>query len=214
MAEIPDRLGIEATILSKLEVDARGVRGALRDGRSVDWGSVQPRMTATLRDEIAAVYIIMFLLFFDDDSIRARLTNAQFPTQDDVAVRAIQFAQRRAEQVMGGVINDAQRRQVEFGGTIPKSQNTGLERSRLEGVVITETTRAGSEGEDAGRVEAQRRTGLAWDLIWYTQLDDRVCPICAPLHKTPMRVWLPIVGVNGPAHPRCRCSRVKELING
>lgn len=84
--------------------------------------------------------------------------------------------------------------------------------SRADGISITEITAAISMGlillnglyRAAHQVEADER--------WFTQLDERVCPICGPLHGTTRETWgtqFP----NGPqAHPRCRCYlRVVKL---
>lgn len=50
--------------------------------------------------------------------------------------------------------------------------------------------------------------------VWYTQLDERVCPFCGPLHGKviEMQQTFPANGVNQasglapPGHPRCRCT--------
>lgn len=75
-------------------------------------------------------------------------------------------------------------------------------RDRAEMVAATEVTRAYAEGNRA----AWREAGIIESMEWRTAVDERVCPICGPLHgKT--------VSVDGdfeddqfpPAHPRCRC---------
>jgi len=60
---------------------------------------------------------------------------------------------------------------------------------------------------DAGGFES------APEKVWRTQKDERVCPICGPLHE--QRTWLDGAFENGstlpPAHPRCRCVVLYEM---
>lgn len=68
-------------------------------------------------------------------------------------------------------------------------------------IAVTETTRAASAAE-AAYADLLRQDGLALQLRWQTNNDDRVCPICGPRHDT--------VQGDGwtdppPAHKRCRC---------
>lgn len=79
---------------------------------------------------------------------------------------------------------------------------------RAERVAVTEVTRIYAEGNQL----AWRATGLVSHNRWNTARDERVCPICAPLHGMVVEL-----GANGfttqggigitapPAHPRCRC---------
>jgi len=43
-------------------------------------------------------------------------------------------------------------------------------------------------------------------MIWYTQADERVCPVCAPLHGKKQDVWEQQFPSGPPAHVRCRCG--------
>jgi hypothetical protein len=40
-------------------------------------------------------------------------------------------------------------------------------------------------------------------LVWVTEDDELVCPICGPLHLKPKSQWR---GKHMPAHPGCRCT--------
>ena len=88
--------------------------------------------------------------------------------------------------------------------------------ARAEVIAATEVTRAFAEGTHRCYIQAGVRA-----MRWYTAQDERVCPICGPLHGT-------IVGINDmfsnalpasqqiaradlsfarpPAHSRCRCG--------
>jgi len=72
---------------------------------------------------------------------------------------------------------------------------------RAEMIAITETTRAGVEGERelVRQIEAANQN-IKMMPIWQTANDDRVCPICGPRHGKPIDD-----GYYPPAHPRCRC---------
>lgn len=85
--------------------------------------------------------------------------------------------------------------------------------SRALQVAVTEITRAYAEGEmQAGRALAEEFPGLKVVKIWYTNNDDRVCPICGPLDGKQVELMEGFgVGegeeglMNPPAHPNCRC---------
>jgi SPP1 gp7 family putative phage head morphogenesis protein len=84
-----------------------------------------------------------------------------------------------------------------------------------EQVAVTEITRAEGYFSEAlsQRLEEQ---GVSTTIRWITQVDEKVCPICGPLHNK----IKPEGGWNGgkfgtiqnpPAHPNCRCQTVVEL---
>lgn len=80
-----------------------------------------------------------------------------------------------------------------------------LERSQR--IATTETTRLVNRGRliawDLGLVVERKR--------WYTQLDERVCSICGPMHGVTISIKNQFLLINGqqmgapPAHPDCRC---------
>ena len=82
-------------------------------------------------------------------------------------------------------------------------------KERAGRIATTEVTRAYAEGN----VKAWRATGYIGMKRWMTAVDERVCPICAPLHG--MAVGLDENGFTTesfgmglyapPAHPGCRC---------
>lgn len=84
-----------------------------------------------------------------------------------------------------------------------KRLETTFGRQRAELIASTETTRAYAEGNTL----AYRESGVVDDREWRTAADERVCPICGPLHKKRATLGSPFEGRhdNPPAHPRCRC---------
>lgn len=90
---------------------------------------------------------------------------------------------------------------------------------RSEMIAVTETTRAYYEG-GAAAIDEIRRGGIKMVGIWETANDDRVCPICGPLHgvfetQPGSKQWEhPERGIMGgpPAHVRCRCDIRYEVV--
>ena len=70
---------------------------------------------------------------------------------------------------------------------------------RAEVIAITELTRAASQASVFYQ-EYLSEQGIAMEGVWQTTANERVCPICGPLHGQ-VTDRLP------PAHPRCRCGR-------
>lgn len=80
--------------------------------------------------------------------------------------------------------------------------DTWLGASRAEGIAITETTNAISQGEiaAAGLALVGNVTLVAY---WVTEKDGKVCEVCQPLDETPEVHWRHLGPP--PIHPRCRC---------
>lgn len=76
-------------------------------------------------------------------------------------------------------------------------------RSRADLIASTEVTRAYAR---ANR-EAYRAAGVVGKMRWNTANDERVCPVCGPLHGTEVDLDAGFSFPDGvpPAHPRCRC---------
>ena len=84
-------------------------------------------------------------------------------------------------------------------------------RARARLIAITETTAAYSRGEIVAAQQLEKEGYFEYEKVWQTANDDRVCPICEPLHN------MVVVGTRGkfdsvagtltspPAHPGCRC---------
>jgi hypothetical protein len=84
--------------------------------------------------------------------------------------------------------------------------------ARAVQIATTEITRAyASAAQEAGEMLAEDFPGVDVVTTWWTNVDDRVCPICAPLDGAETPIDEPFVGGDGesypfpPAHPGCRC---------
>lgn len=74
-------------------------------------------------------------------------------------------------------------------------------------VAQTETTVAQSAGGEAG---IDLAGGKSLEDLWITEADNRVCPVCSPLHRTKRATWKDTRPDGPPAHPRCRCFILYE----
>lgn len=88
---------------------------------------------------------------------------------------------------------------------------------RARRIAVTEVTRTYA----AGNLAAWKSTGLVTAKVWQTAVDERVCPICGPLHGQVVEIEanfsladaaLPpgfrpeeMIYMMPPAHPNCRC---------
>jgi SPP1 gp7 family putative phage head morphogenesis protein len=125
---------------------------------------------------------------------------------------AREWARRYTDEVMeqlnvtnDRIVGEAVARWVENGEPLQALEDDlarHFNRQRARRIAATETTRAYAEGNRA----AFQESGVVDEVQWRTANDERVCPICGPLHDQ----RAPVNGAfdNGlfpPAHPNCRC---------
>lgn len=83
--------------------------------------------------------------------------------------------------------------------------------ARAEKISVTELTAAFAFGTLlARRFLEERRVEVR--VIWYTAADERVCPLCAPLHGVTEDVWGAEYPDGPPVHGNCRCGLVIEPV--
>ena len=75
---------------------------------------------------------------------------------------------------------------------------------RAQTIATTEITRAYGQAATITQREMQSQ-GLLTLRQWVTYRDDRVCPICGPLHNTYEDAWQLEFPDGPPAHVNCRC---------
>jgi len=87
---------------------------------------------------------------------------------------------------------------------VSKLLETTFGRERANRIAVTEITRANTQ---AVNIAAQQMAGagITTSRQWITWRDDRVCPLCAPLHNTYEDVWTIEQPAGPPAHVTCRC---------
>ena len=76
--------------------------------------------------------------------------------------------------------------------------------SRANMIATTEITRANTQAVNIAMQELAA-DGITATRQWVTWRDDRVCPICGPLHNTFEDVWQIEQPAGPPAHVNCRC---------
>lgn len=191
------------------------LRVKMERGEPIDWPKWEERAKKELEDELAAVFILIFLMMREDQTRASQLASA--------------FVSRR----VGSLI-------TRMRGNFRNEINSGVpvqdvfSPSRAETIAITEVTTAISAAENAARQEsaaddpAERARGdfetpgtpvqppvIVNDgtiAIWQTQEDERVCPVCGPLHDRRADSWASQFPEGPPAHPRCRCFLIYKAL--
>lgn len=214
-----DRSAPEAAVQTKLMRRFAELRSKVEAGEPVDWPAWEERLRKELEDELAAVFLLIFMVMRDDQSRATQL--------------ASRFASSRA-----GTLLDRMRRNFrnEVNSGVPARDV--FSPTRAETIAITEITTAISAAENAARQDRamddpERRAkeqpdGTPADrpgvgpgdgrlkpppvivsdgtvAIWQTAEDERVCPVCGPLHDARATRWATQFPNGPPAHPRCRC---------
>jgi hypothetical protein len=95
-----------------------------------------------------------------------------------------------------------------------------------ESTVVTNTTRGVTVAQGAAGDDIGRAANVTMTLVWKTERDAKVCPICRPLDGKTIDRWDAVMDANTvsadvrasivnfqgpPAHPRCRC-RVEHVV--
>ena len=156
------------------------------------------------------VIIILLILFGDDDRTSSVLGDkpGEGPVAEDLTKKAANRAKKQTDD-LGDQMADTNRSwSQDWNPEDQTFQDWARDRlfdpSRGETVAITETTTAISLGE-RDVVDRMEELGVEIDALWITKRDERVCPVCGPLHNQPISQWEDDFPVGPPAHPRCRC---------
>lgn len=125
------------------------------------------------------------------------MINSVDDTTKDKIVRLIQ--QAREEQLTNHQLKE-----------LIQSKFSEMTPARAEAIARTELAEAFNRVE----FEAYKRNGVQ-RIRWVTVQDERVCPICAPLHNTEVPIGQEFPGAGGhpPAHVNCRCF-IEEVMAG
>jgi len=83
--------------------------------------------------------------------------------------------------------------------------------NRASMIAVTEVTRASSAATRHYQQQVAE-AGITMQRYWYTLRDERVCPICGPLHGKPETEWADKFPEGPPAHVNCRCSTTLRLV--
>lgn len=90
-------------------------------------------------------------------------------------------------------------------------EGKGISKLRAERIVLTETAQAMKTVE----LITAKKNGIVYT-IWRTSRDERVCPICAPLHGVKAKIGKLFDGEHDgpPAHVSCRCYLEEVIPDG
>lgn len=209
--ELENRDAVEASFRRRLErLNARHRRElATLLGDPPDIRNVPESFWQGIEEEMKAELVIVLLLIFMGIAVQNGATGARAEASRWSASRASRVAQsyvantREALQRAGRDWASTQAK----GETVSRTQRDRdlqviLGPERADRTAATETTAAQSAGGEAARNE----TGTLSDQdTWFTRKDDRVCPVCEPLHRAKRSEWSAKFPEGPPAHPRCRC---------
>jgi hypothetical protein len=239
MAELPDRMTRETDLQRKLSRLSASHRRELRElmGDPPDINRVPFEFWEKVRKERESALLLMLLLTTTDSQklhVEQLLPDAFHDDVEDGMSRvARDWSSGRASFVAKSNVDTMRQRLTtradywrKFPGGAPQEQIdsdlAGVIGPRIDSVTAaTETTLAQTAGVN-GAIGAAGAFGIPVRTRWYTAADDRVCPICAPLHRKIVDLWETVlrnvvapggsraiqeIAANGgpPAHVNCRC---------
>ena len=152
--------------------------------------AIRNALAPTLIEQYKAAALVLLRQFIEDDSI----------DMDEVDELADKSMSEHAAAIAEGVADTT----VKW---VEDDENPGraFDRDRAELISITEITRARTMGEMAAAALLED-VDIQLVARWWTADDERVCPVCGPLHKTLEKYWSEFFPRGTPAHPRCRCG--------
>lgn len=167
-------------------------------------------------DMDAAILILLLLSLMGSAAANAMQRGAALGVElsvDAINRRAAQWAQSYTYDMVRG-INETTRQAIsravqQYANTpgmsvddVAKMLEPTFGPARARMIAATETTRAYSQSAQITGDEL-RQQGVVTAQQWVTWRDDRVCPICAPLHNR--FDWQAEFPYGPPAHVSCRC---------
>jgi SPP1 gp7 family putative phage head morphogenesis protein len=162
-----------------------------------------------LWEQIATVMLSIYLQGVDGGVEALPAPVRVLANWDGINVSALEFAKTYRYQWIKG-ITDTTRQQTQkaitdwiASGAPLDSLELALEKTfgvvRAKMIAQTESTRVFALGNQ----QAWESTELVEQVVWQTVVDDRVCPICGPLHGT--HIGIGDTDAYPPQHIGCRC---------
>lgn len=213
MADLQDRRDIEASFAAKLSRLSSRHRRELVDllGDPPDLANVPRDFWDRVQKETEEELAAMMLLIFASSAIQHGLDRERATEQ------AERFASSRSSDVAGQYVQNRQeeiaratidwRERVNKGEAILKREvedrtSRSFGPRKAAQIAVNETTNAAVDGGEAG---VRETVGFDEDDTWFTVNDQRVCPICEPLHRSKRSNWTSKFPTGPPAHVGCRC---------
>lgn len=116
---------------------------------------------------------------------------------DTITLALMQTSERQIRAQIGEWVRNG----LPLEHLVNQLEATVFGRDRAIRIATTETTRAYAEGNRA----AWRESKVVRRMRWQTNVDERVCPLCAPLADRVAGVAGDFGGFMPPRHPGCRC---------
>lgn len=173
----------------------------------------QPPQTKEQEDKLL-ILLVLALLGASAASVVQRAAALGVPVGIEAINRAAsQWAQSYSFELVRGInettrraIGDAVSAYARMPGMTEQDVARMLEpvfgQARARSIAATEITRAYSHAAQVTQTELERQ-GIQTAQQWVTWRDDRVCPLCAPMHNT--FDWRATYPYGPPAHVSCRC---------
>lgn len=247
MAELADRMDIEADFARKMARASSQHRKELWSLLSLINPQIVPedfwqKVEAEKKKQMNAALLLIFMASADQHANTLIPGDLRAAAQDSITTTGAAWASTRASDLARQYVEtsreklnaaydkwygpDFQVRRV-FGDMKPAVSHQealddlvdifGPERDAR--IAATETTGAATAGAHGARGAAEE-LGIKTEVIWRTEADGKVCPVCAPLDGLHMGDWegalasadvdpwaFDAINENGgpPIHPSCRC---------
>ena len=225
MPDLTDRLTHEGELARSIRTAfGKQRRRVAAAGAGADWSEFETELSASLNTHLGATFSIasenMVKTQVDDEEAATALLLLLLGGRGITGLlpRASSDWSQGVSGLLAGQISANSRDTISRSqdDTIPPETRPSLKDAsdkafstdRAEGIAATETTRAVSQGEAFARQRIEQEMQKAFTAIWVTEADDRVCPICRPLHRKPELEWPAAQATGPPAHPVCRCFLV------
>ncbi len=219
----PDRIASEAEIQAALKQLNNDQRKRLKQhlGTPPKFENVPNSFWQQVEAEQAAVLLLLIASISNRSArhVRSRFQETGLNVSDSLIERKVsEYAVDRSAQVAHGVTETVKNRLKKYFEREQADQISDddlseiLGNDQVETVAQTETTAANTQGEKIIRDDAKKQD-MVVEVIWRTEDDSRVCPICRPLDDKPEHVWSRLIPLGPPAHPRCRCD-LEIIIDG
>lgn len=186
----------------------RHAEQAGRVGLAYDWQAMHADVRQALIDPLSTVFL--------EAAMALQEQHGQVVAEAEIRRWAAQWARGYSSALADSIVETTRDDMARAMELTPGEQALALAAivvgmsARAENVGITETTRAISVGE-SWISERWRLAGKGLlTPVWYTELDARVCEVCAPLHGAGPEVFDRVSLGGPPSHPRCRCWLVWE----
>jgi len=152
------------------------------------------------------------------EALRMRIDRREMVTRISKVVGLDSRQARALTRYYEKALTDAQARGLDYDEAVAAADKLGdkyktrLIRQRAMRIARTETVAASNAGRYLSWIEAETAGLLPPNSMkrWITAIDERTCPICAPLDNKefPYKADFPTGELMPPVHPNCRCSAV------